>query len=155
MTSLPVPLGALALPSMSDASIEKVRVIERAFFERPQVPIFTCHLLHAGTYSRTIMIPAGVAITGVLVKVPTVLIAQGEATIHIGDEEIEVSGYMVVPAHAGRKQAFAAHTDFYLTMMFPTAARSVEEAEHEFTDEFDLLASHRDEQFNHTLITGA
>lgn len=154
MTGLPVPQGALVLPSMSDAAIEKVCVLERAILARPQVPIFTCHLLHAGTYCRTIMIPAGVAITGVLVKAPTVLIAQGEATICIGDEEIEVSGYMVVPARAGRKQAFFAHTDFYLTMLFPTTARSVEEAEHEFTDEFDLLASHRDEQFNHVLITG-
>ena len=34
-----------------------------------QVPIETRHVLHAGMYARTICIPAGVLITGALVKV--------------------------------------------------------------------------------------
>jgi hypothetical protein len=42
----------------------------------------------------------------------------------------------------------------YYTMMFPTTHKTVEEAEKQFTDEYDLLASHRDEKFNYTVVTG-
>ena len=49
---------------------------------------------------------------------------------------------------AGRKQAFLAITDTALTTTFPTAAVTVEEAEAEFTDETDLLASRGDDAVN-------
>jgi len=151
---VPGDLAPLQIAAMDDAAIARVRELEAVMFALPQVPIFTGHVLHAGMYARTIFIPAGVAITGVLVKIATLLIVQGDATVFVNDGPMDVSGYNVVPASAGRKQAFHARGDVYLTMMFPTAAQTVEEAEHQFTDEFDLLASHRDERFNHVTITG-
>ncbi|CCJ51970.1 hypothetical protein L489_3870 [Bordetella bronchiseptica 00-P-2730] len=128
---------------MPAEAIERVRRLEGALAELPQVEIATAHLFHAGVYARTIRIPAGVALTGALIKVSTVLIFSGHATVLIGGEVVELHGYHVIPASAGRKQAFVAHTDTDLTMLFPSEARSVAEAESEFTDEADLLLSHQ------------
>jgi hypothetical protein len=41
-----------------------------------------------------------------------------------------------------------------VTALFPTTARSVDEAEREFSDEADTLLSRRDPRLNETTITG-
>jgi len=132
--------------AMSDTAIGKVRQLEAAALAQPQVPIETTHTLHAGVYSRTVMVPAGVLITGVLVKIPTVVIVAGRALIYGQGGTLPVDGYTVLEAAAGRKQAFLAVTDIHITMTFATSASTVEEAEAEFTDELDLLVSRRDER---------
>jgi len=130
---------------MSPEAIDRVRRLEGALAQLPQVEIRTAHLFHAGVYARTIRIPAGVTLTGALIKVSTVLIFSGHATVFIGGEAVELHGYHVIAASAGRKQAFVAHADTDLTMLFPSAAQSVAEAEAEFTDEVELLLSHQQE----------
>lgn len=140
-----VPTGTAIAP-MSPEAIDKVRQLETMALALPQVPIRTEHVLHAGMYARTIVIPAGVMLTGALIKIPTLLIAQGEAVAYIGaDEPMRLGGYTVIAAAAGRKQAFLALTDLRLTMIFPTAAESVQDAEWEFTDEAEALFSRRGE----------
>ena len=126
---------------MTSDALEQVRRLEGAMLELPQVDIPTAHLLHAGLYARTIRIPAGVALTGALIKVATVLIFSGHATVYIGAQAIELHGYHVIPASAGRKQAFVAHADTDLTMLFPSTAQSVADAEADFTDEAHMLLS--------------
>jgi len=101
------------------------------------------HSLHAGLYARTARIPAGVVVTGAEIKLATVLVLSGDATVYTGDGEIRLTGYHVIEASAGRKSAFLAHADTALTMLFASQARSVDEAEREFTNEFDALASRR------------
>jgi len=133
------------IPVMSEEAIGKVRQLESIATTLPQVPIRTDHVLHAGIYARTVMVPAGVMITGVLIKVATLLIVQGDALVYAGGEPIRLSGYNVVPATAARKQAFIAQSDVYLTMIFPTDARDVDEAERQFTDEIELLASRKEQ----------
>jgi hypothetical protein len=101
------------------------------------------------------MIPAGVILTGVLVKIPTQLIIDGHALAYIGtDEPLQINGRAVLAACAGRKQVFWAQTDTWLTMSFASSAKDVEEAERQFTDEFQMLGSHRDPALNRTTITG-
>jgi hypothetical protein len=73
----------------------------------------------------------------------------------MGEEVRRVTGYQVVPAAAGRKQAFRAVADTHITMVFPTNARTVDEAEREFSDEFERLASRKDGAVNEAIITGA
>jgi len=92
-----------------------------------------------------VMVPAGVLITGVLIKIATLLIVQGDALVYIGGEPTRLNGYNVVPAAAGRKQAFIAESDVYLTMIFPTDALDVDEAERQFTDEVELLVSRKEQ----------
>lgn len=130
---------------MAPVAIERARAIEAVAKQLPQVPVTLDHVLHGGMYARTVRIPAGVMLTGALIKIPTVLVFSGHATVYVGDGTAEVDGYQVIPAAAGRKQVFIAHEDTDLTMLFPTSAQSVEEAEREFTDEWRaLLRSARD-----------
>ena len=152
MPDLVVPVG---IPAMTPAEIERVRHVENGLLAMPQPPIETHHILHAGMYARTIRIPAGLAITGALVKIPTMLVIQGDTIVWMGNEVKRITGYGVLTAAAGRKQMFIAMADTYITMVFPTAAQTAEEAEREFTDEFDLLASRRDGAVNETISTRA
>ena len=142
------------LPAMTDEQIDKVRRLEEKFQEMPQRPIATHHLLHGGMYARTITIPAGVAITGALVEVATVLIVNGDCLVFVGDETVSVNGYLVIPGSKGRKQVFLAKTDTDLTVIFPTQAKTVTEAEKEFTKEAERLGSRQHADLDTFIITG-
>lgn len=140
------------IPAMTHGAIDKVRQMEALTLKMPQVDIATQHIIHGGMYARTIMIPAKTMITGALIKLATILIVQGDVVIYIGDKSMELTGYNVLPASAMRKQAFVAKTDVYLTMIFPTDAQGIKEAEEEFTDDADSLASRN--MKNEITITG-
>lgn len=129
------------IATMHPAAIEKVRRLEAILKRQPQAHIETKHSLHAGLYMRTVLIPAGVVITGVLVKIPTMLIVSGHCIVYIDAAPKELIGYHVIEARAFRKQAFVALKDTYLTMSFASKARTVEEAERQFTDEHEALLS--------------
>ena len=134
-----------AISAMSPRAIDNVRRLEEMALTCPQVLIETDHTFHAGMYARTIIIPAGVVLTGALIKIATLLIVSGDALVYVEDgPPLELRGYNVLPAAAGRKQAFVAQTDVSLTMIFPTQAKTVEEAEEEFTDEADRLFSRKE-----------
>lgn len=132
------------LPPMSAAAVEKVRQLEEEVLKLPQVPIVTEHALHAGMYARTIRIPAGVVLTGAVIRIPTVLVISGDALVYGDDGPRRFSGYHVTLGAAGRKQAFFALEETHLTMFFPTAARTVDAAEREFTEEYENLLSRKE-----------
>lgn len=157
MTDIDMPGCAPAvqvnsLPAMTSNAVARVRALESEVLQLEQKPIATHHLIHAGLYHRTICIPAGVVLTGALIKRATTLIFHGDATIATGEDTIRVTGHHVLAGAAHRKQAFLAHADTWLTMSFPTAAKTVEQAEEEFTDEAHLLFSRHGE--NVINITG-
>jgi hypothetical protein len=131
----------IVIPSMSDFHIQKVEHMENLALQLPQVDIKTTHFIHAGMYARTIMIPSGVMITGALIKIPTIIVVQGNVIIHTGGNNVELQGYNVLPAYANRKQAFVAKSDTYVTMIFSTNVESVEDAENEFTNDSEKLLS--------------
>lgn len=134
------------IPTMSSDAVDKVRDIENMLRTLPQTDIRTDHLIHAGMYARTIYIPAGVVLTGALIKLATVLIFSGKATVYLGDRIMDLEGYHVLAASAGRKQVFVTHEDTWLTMIFPSQAHSIAEAESEFTDEAEMLMSRTGEE---------
>lgn len=138
-----IPATRSAIAPMTPEAIDKVRQLEARTAELEQVEIPTDHVLHGGMYARTIKIPAGVLLTGALIKRATTLVISGNVTVFIGAGTIEIAGYQVLPASAGRKQAFLAHADTFVTMLFPSEAASIEAAENEFTDEADRLLSRR------------
>lgn len=142
-----------SLPAMSPEAVTAVRGLEALSMSiGGQVPICTDHLIHGGMYTRTICIPAGVVLTGALLKVPTVLVLHGDVTAFTGTDEVRLTGFHVLPGSAGRKSAFIAHADTHMTMVFPSGAQTVEAAEEEFTDEAHLLISRTGE--NRITITG-
>lgn len=132
-----------SLPAMTGEAVDRVRLAEAQLMELPQIDIPTRHALHAGMYARTITIPAGAAITGALIKIPTILIVDGHCEVFTGSETVVLTGYHVMQAEAHRKQVFLAYADTNLTMLFPTQAETVKQAENEFTDEAALLWSRR------------
>lgn len=139
---------------MSPTTIDKVRRFEARVAADPQVVLTTKHDIHAGMYARTLFIPSGVRITGALLKVATMLIVWGEVYIYTGeDEPLHVVGHEVIHAAAGRKQIIAAVSGTHLTMLFPTKATTVKDAEREFTDEGDILLSRLDPATNLIRIT--
>jgi len=140
--------------SMSDGAIAKVRELEADLLSRTQVLIPTDHILHGGMYSRTIVIPAGVAITGTLLKIATLLIISGDMCLYVDGVSHRMTGYNVFAGSAQRKQAGFAITDTAVTMIFKTDAKTVAEAEEEFTDEHHLLWSRADGAVNNIIFTG-
>lgn len=140
------------IQAMSKDSLARVEALEECMLDLPQLELTTGHVLHGGMYARTVVIPAGVAITGALIKVPTMLIVQGDASVMVNDGDVRLTGYNVIPASKDRKQAFVAHEDTAVTMVFATQAKTVEEAENEFTNDADRLMSRTSS--NNVIITG-
>lgn len=146
---------AVEIAPMSVAAIANVEEMERRVLMCPQEPVKTQHVLHAGMYSRTITLLAGRILTGAVIKVATQLVINGDVLMSRGDDEgIRITGCAVIPACAGRKQAFITYADTSITMVFRTNATTVAQAEAEFTDDTDMLFSRRDPELNTTVITG-
>ena len=137
-------MSEVALRPSGLQALDMVRRLEAETLKRPQPAIETTHVLHAGMYFRTVRIPANRYIVGALIKVATVLTVCGHVRVFTGEDAIVLEGYNVLPAAAGRKSAFAAISETYLTMAFPTSATSVDQAEREFTDEFEALLSRKE-----------
>lgn len=135
--------ATVPLPPMSTQAVADVRTFEAAALQLPQVDITTEHAFHAGMYARTIMIPAGVVLTGAEITIPTILIISGDVLVYGDDGPARLSGYHVTLGQAGRKQVFMAVSDTWLTMLFPTTASTVDAAEREFTDEYEKLVTRR------------
>lgn len=152
MSGFVVGLGGQFIPPMSEEGISKVRAFEEAALKTSQLAAKTLHLLHAMVYHRTMFMTAGTYLTGALIRIPTAVTISGDISVFLGDEWVRHTGYHVLPASAHRKQIFIAHSDTYVTMAFATLAKTVEEAEEEFTEEAALLLSRYNE--NEVIITG-
>ena len=135
-------VGSKILPPTSAKTIDRIKQVEVLANQEDQVDIETQHIFHAGVYTRSLCVPAGVMITGALIKIPTTLTISGDCIVLMGnDERIQVKGFMVMPASAGRKMIFIAQTDTYMSMQFKTDKLTVKEAELEFTDDVGILKS--------------
>lgn len=128
------------IPSMSLESIAQVQALEEAVSKLPQAAPTIEHMFHAGMYARTVRLERDMVITGALVKLATVLIVSGNVIVYVDGEAYELDGYHVFAAQSNRKQAFVAKESTWITMIFPTSARSVVDAEMEFTDETNKLS---------------
>lgn len=144
---------SLSLPVMSDELLGNLTAVQDKLLALPQVEIQTDHILHGGMYTRTIRIGPEVVLMGALVKIPTMLIVSGKTAVFTGEGWIELEGYHVIPARAGRKQIFVAREETCITMIFRTDAQSVEQAEKEFTSECESLMSRKNDTDTVT-ITG-
>ena len=132
------------LPPASQEIIEKIALVEAKI--KPHEHLLQVqmeHHLHAGMYARTCRLAANLVITSVYIKSPTLLIVNGDCVVLAGDKWCALKGYNVMAACAGRKQIYVTFGVTEITMLFPSKAQTVEEAEAEFTDEADMLLSRR------------
>lgn len=139
-----VPAHKFDLPP-TPAYIEKL-IRQASEKIKPHESSFRCemeHNLHAGMYARTARVAPGMAFTSVMIKIPTLVIVHGECCVFVDGEWNILSGYNVLEASAHRIQAYATFGDTQITMIFPSNAKTVKEAEQEFTDEAADLLSRR------------
>lgn len=130
------------LPAVSGFELSVIRDIERRTLEtQPQVNLPVIHSLHAGVYSRTVMLPADRYMTGAEMKIPTTVVIFGDCLVNLAGEFVRVTGHATLCGAPGRKQLFVAVVDTYVTMFFATFAKTVAEAEAEFTDQAGELNS--------------
>jgi hypothetical protein len=142
------------LPATTPELLEKIRALEEFQLSNGEpTDLPTEHLIHAGLYVRTITMPKEMVLTGALIKRATVVIVTGSCALLAGEEWSRLDGYNTLPASAGRKQVFVSYSPVIITMIFPTQAKTVEEAEREFTDDCDRLLSRRQDA-NTVRITG-
>lgn len=130
------------------STVEASYAIEAVLRDAPEslaVRAPLVHTLHGGVYTRTAHIPAGTAITSVLIKIETTLVVQGRFQVLRVQDGRQVwdryEGCQVFAAAAGRRMVYLCETDVVMTMIFPTSATTVEQAEAQFTDEAHLLQS--------------
>src|SRR6185312_1838312 len=153
MTQLAAQSSAALAPTKPEL-VERLTEAQNAFLKLPQADIFTQHLLHGGMYARTITMPPNLALIGAHIKVPTIVITVGSGKVRLNEGLADIQGYQVLPASANRKQIFVSHDGpLIITAIFPTDAKTVEEAEREFTDEYELLMSNW-QDLNEVVITG-
>jgi hypothetical protein len=153
MSTLTAPLPIAMFPA-SPAVLEQLNEINKIILSYPQIELATEHLFHGGMYARTIRLQPGTKMMGSLIKLATVLIVHGDCSVLIGDQRVELTGYNVIPGCAGRKQFFWTHGPVEMTMIYPTALGTVEEAEDEVFAESDQLMSRRDGSGDTIVVTG-
>ena len=151
MSLLATPLASL--PATTPELLDRLDALQAALVGNEPVDVATDHVIHAGMYARTITAPRDMVLVGVLIKRPTLVITTGSVAVLGGDGWHELAGYNVIPASAGRKQVYVTRSTVTITMVFPTQARTVEEAETEFTDDTAALLSRR-QHANTVAITG-
>jgi hypothetical protein len=151
--AIPPPVTAALVPP-SPAMLDKLAQAQEIILAQPQVPVATEHLFHGGMYARTIRLIPGVWMIGSLIRLATVLIVRGDCAVIVGDEQVELSGYNVIPGCAGRKQLFLTRGPVEMTMIFPTCAQTVTEAEDEVFAEAEQLQSRKDSSRDTVTITG-
>ena len=122
---------------------EEVRKLESILMGLEQVQVETVHTFHAGMYCRTVYTPKGLVLVGVEIKVPTIVFFDGVGSVFTAGEWVKISGSMLFRGESGRKQVFISEEDCTISMVFPTKATTIEEAEKEFTDEYDMLMTNR------------
>ena len=133
------------LPRMTQQEQAIGNALVMAVLDLPEGEIQVDHFLWAGCYARTCLVKAGEVIAGALIKIPTIVIVQGVCKVVVGSKVELIEGYKVLKGMDGRRQFFSALEDTYITMLFATNAKTVEEAEKEFTDEWQLLTNNREE----------
>lgn len=143
------------LGSQNAYAMEAVRNIQQKMLALPQIEVQTEHVIHGGMYVRTIRLAPDVVLMGALIKIPTTLIVSGRTKVFTGENWIELAGYHVIPAQAGRKQIFVTQEETTITMMFRTDAKTVEEAEQEFTPETEALMSRKNDNDTVTITEAA
>jgi hypothetical protein len=133
--------------------IEQAKMFEEALKTLEQVQIETSHLIHGKMYARTIFIPAGTALTGVLTKLDNICIVLGDISVTTDDGVVRLTGYNILPATKGYKRVGYAHSDSYWTTLIPTEKTTVEEIENEMSDESHLLQSRQITQIEGSVET--
>lgn len=132
----------------SELLVSNLKEIEKKMLTKEQIKLLTIHSLYNGVYTRTILLKENEVICGALIKIPTTLIINGNIQVSDGDSVVDIVGFDVFLCEPNRKQLMKANGNTSITMLFKTDAKTIEEAEQEFTDDFLSLVSRREDSIN-------
>ncbi len=152
--AISIPLPGFELTPPSAKTLELLSGLHEWTKQFEQAPIATEHVLHGGMYARTIRLEPETLMNGSFIKLATLLIIHGHCLMVAGDEVAEIDGFNVIPGYAGRKSSFVTRGKVEMTMIFPTQAKTVEDAEEEVFGEADELMSRKDGNGNIVNVTG-
>ena len=130
------------LQKASDSILE-VRRLEQALAVLPQVDVQPQLVVHGKLAARTIFIPAGTILTGVLTNCDNVCVVCGDITVTTDEGPRRLTGYNILSAKAGSKRAGVAHSDTWWTTIHHTMLVDPVDIENEMSDEADQLQSRR------------
>jgi hypothetical protein len=131
---VPDPRFMAPTPSKQD-----VIALQEKMLELPQTLVTVDHFIHAGMYSRTAFIPAGVMGVGVEWCQDNIVILVGDITVTTDEGVIRMRGHNILKANSGIKRVLLAHQDTYFTAIFTTKATDVFDAETELSRECDFM----------------
>lgn len=117
----------------------KIPVADGIVLQGVDIKFDTEHFLHGGLYSRTIHVPAGFMLCGSLIRIETTLTISGDMSLYDGERWTRLTGYKVLACSANRRGMGFAHELTHVTMLFATHANNVNDAEREFTEEWERL----------------
>ena len=120
-------------------TVERVREFESVLLALPQVDLSTQNLVFGGLCARTILVPAGTALTGALTNMDNICVVAGDITVTTDEGPKRLTGFHVLPAKAGFKRAGVAHADTYWTTLWRTDLEEIEAIENEMTVESERL----------------
>lgn len=132
----------------SELLVSNLKEIEKKMLTKEQIKLLTIHSLYHGVYTRTILLKENEVICGALIKIPTTLIINGNIQVSDGSSVVDIVGFDVFLCEPNRKQLMKANGNTSITMLFKTDAKTIEEAEQEFTDDFLSLVSRREDSIN-------
>lgn len=124
-------------------TIEAARRAEAFLQSLPQVEIATTHVVHKGMVARTIFIPKGAGVSGMLTNLDNVNVMCGDIEVTTDDGPKRLTGYHVIPANAGFKRIGLAHEDTWWTTFWKSDLTDIEAIEDEMTSESHLLQTRR------------
>lgn len=158
MITLAPPLPSI-IPAPSTTMLSNLTNLQTFLLSLPpsvfqQIDLPTEHLLWGGMYARTVRREFDSVTIGSLINKATILIVNGSCSMLIEDRRVDLEGYNVLAGMPGRKSMSLARGPVEMTLIFPTSASTVEEAENEVFAEADLLVSRRDEDSGTITITG-
>ena len=89
--------------------------------------------LHAGCYVRTLKAPKDMVLVSDVIRCDTVLIVDGDCIFTDTDKAVRIKGRKVLLGARGRQSLIRTLSDTYLTMIFATNAKTIEEAQAQFS----------------------
>lgn len=144
---------SITRPKMLSEAVTRIETISNILKKGGSIPIGssgvtlqgvdinfdTEHFLHGGIYSRTIHIPAAFMLCGSLIRVKTILTVSGDMQMYNGESWTRLHGYNVLACNDHRRGMGFAQALTHVTMLYATQAKTVKEAEKEFTHEWEHL----------------
>lgn len=136
----------MTLKKSTNKSLDIVRNVAEYLLQNTiEKDIQIKHCICGELYIRKCIIPKDVVAVSALIKVPTVVIIDGDCLVYDGQKVSRVTGYKALQGQAYRESIFKALEDTQITMIAVVKSDTPQNAQKQITDQYVLLTNHRQE----------